>query len=65
MLAAEFGTKLEVKMQAAEAGKDILYLGDAIGVFLRSKRSGGRSEKTVDDYKTKGPRDGLLSLRLS
>ena len=46
-------TKLESKMEAAEAGKETLYLGDAIEFFLRSKRSGGRSEKTVDDYRKK------------
>ena len=29
------------------------YLGDALDFFLRSKRSGGRSEKTVEDYRKK------------
>lgn len=40
---AELETKLDTKMEPAEAGKDTLYLGDAIEFFLRSKRSGGRS----------------------
>ena len=30
-----------------------LYLGDAIYFFLSAKRAGGRSEKTVDDYRKK------------
>ncbi|MDP9475458.1 MAG: site-specific integrase, partial [Actinomycetota bacterium] len=30
-----------------------LYLGDAIHFFLSAKRAGGRSEKTVDDYRKK------------
>lgn len=50
---AELEAKLETKMEAAEAGKGSLYLGDAIEFFLRSKRSGGRSEKTVNDYRKK------------
>ena len=50
---AELETKLESKIEAAEAGKESLYLGDAIEFFLRSKRSGGRSVKTVDDYRKK------------
>ena len=29
------------------------FVGDAIHFFLNSKRSGGRSEKTVEDYKKK------------
>lgn len=45
--------ELDTKMEAAEAGTETLYLGDAIEFFLRSKRSGGRSEKTVDDYRKK------------
>ncbi len=45
--------ELDTKMEAAEAGKEPLYLGDAIEFFLRSKRSGGRSEKTVNDYHKK------------
>jgi site-specific recombinase XerD len=30
-----------------------LYLGDAINFFLNAKRAGGRSEKTIDDYRKK------------
>lgn len=33
--------------------EDKLYLGDAIDFFLRTKRSGGRSERTVDEYRKK------------
>lgn len=37
-----------------ESGLDHeLYLGDAIDLFANSKRSGGRSKKTVEDYKKK------------
>ncbi len=30
-----------------------LYLGDAIHFFLSAKRSGGRSERTIDEYRKK------------
>jgi integrase/recombinase XerD len=30
-----------------------LYLGDAIHFFLSAKRAGGRSERTIDDYRKK------------
>lgn len=36
-----------------QSGGEDLYLGDAIDLFANSKRSGGRSEKTVEDYKKK------------
>jgi integrase/recombinase XerD len=36
-----------------EQGGDGLWLGDAIGFFLDAKRAGGRSERTVDDYRKK------------
>ncbi len=40
--------------EVGESGLDHeLYLGDAIDLFANSKRSGGRSEKTVEDYKKK------------
>ncbi|CAA9472680.1 MAG: hypothetical protein AVDCRST_MAG02-3864 [uncultured Rubrobacteraceae bacterium] len=32
---------------------DGLYLGDAIDFFLSAKRAGGRSERTIDDYRKK------------
>ena len=38
---------------AAPAGQDGLYLGDAIHFFLSAKRAGGRSARTVDDYRKK------------
>lgn len=41
----------ESKIGAGETEE--LYLGDAIDFFLNSKRSGGRSEKTVSDYQKK------------
>ncbi len=34
-------------------GEQELYLGDAIHFFLSAKRAGGRSEKTVADYRKK------------
>ena len=33
--------------------KETLYLGDAIDFFLNAKRSGGRSQRTVEDYRKK------------
>ncbi len=35
------------------AGSGELYLGDAIHFFLSAKRAGGRSERTIDDYRKK------------
>jgi site-specific recombinase XerD len=35
------------------ASLDELYLGDAIHFFLSAKRAGGRSERTIDDYRKK------------
>lgn len=35
------------------AGSGELYLGDAIHFFLNAKRAGGRSERTIDDYRKK------------
>src|SRR5215207_4870841 len=37
----------------ASGASDELYLGDAIHFFLSAKRAGGRSERTVDDYRKK------------
>jgi integrase/recombinase XerD len=37
--------------EAGEAGE--LYLGDAIHFFLSAKRAGGRSERTIDEYRKK------------
>jgi integrase/recombinase XerD len=36
-----------------ETGDDGLWLGDAIRLFLDAKRAGGRSERTIDDYRKK------------
>src|SRR5918994_7932486 len=37
----------------ASRASEELYLGDAIHFFLSAKRAGGRSERTVDDYRKK------------
>jgi integrase/recombinase XerD len=42
----------EVTMEA-KTGDDGLWLGDAIRFFLDAKRAGGRSERTIDDYRKK------------
>ncbi len=34
-------------------GEDGLWVGDAIRFFLDAKRAGGRSERTIDDYRKK------------
>lgn len=44
-------TDIEGRIGADE--KEQLYLGDAIDFFLNSKRSGGRSQKTISDYQKK------------
>ena len=36
-----------------KTGPDGLYLGDAIDFFLNAKRAGGRSQRTIDDYRKK------------
>jgi integrase/recombinase XerD len=38
---------------AEEGASDGLYIGDAIHFFLSTKRAGGRSERTVDEYRKK------------
>src|SRR5215218_310121 len=52
------GLMSEAEMQiepvpAASGASDELYLGDAIHFFLSAKRAGGRSERTIDDYRKK------------
>src|SRR5918994_2882888 len=52
------GPMSEAEMQiepvpAASAASDELYLGDAIHFFLSAKRAGGRSQRTIDDYRKK------------
>ncbi|MBA2619304.1 MAG: site-specific integrase, partial [Rubrobacter sp.] len=39
--------------QAEDGFVDGLYLGDAIRFFLDAKRAGGRSERTISDYRKK------------
>lgn len=49
-------TKETLEIEAAnasESSKEELYFGDAIHFFLSAKRAGGRSERTVDDYRKK------------
>lgn len=36
-----------------ETGEDGLWVGDAIRFFLDAKRTGGRSERMIDDYRKK------------
>ncbi len=42
-----------VGARGGEDDRDVFYLGDAIHFFLSAKRAGGRSDKTVDDYRKK------------
>src|SRR5215207_2916925 len=37
----------------ASKSSEELYLGDAIHFFLSAKRAGGRSQRTIDDYRKK------------
>src|SRR4028119_1253830 len=50
---AEAGTRGAPGAVDGEAGPYGLYLGDAIDFFLNAKRAGGRSERTIDDYRKK------------
>src|SRR5215213_10135314 len=48
--------EVETKLVPGASGSDGpegLYLGDAIHFFLSAKRAGGRSERTIDDYRKK------------
>jgi integrase/recombinase XerD len=49
---SEAQTQIEPVAPASRASKE-LYLGDAIHFFLLAKRAGGRSQRTVDDYRKK------------
>src|SRR5215217_1657435 len=51
-LMGEVETKLVPRASGSD-GPEGLYLGDAIHFFLSAKRAGGRSERTVDDYRKK------------
>ncbi len=50
---AESETRGAVGARLGEDDRDGLWLGDAIHFFLLAKRAGGRSEKTVGDYRKK------------
>lgn len=49
---SEAETQIEPVAPASKASEE-LYLGDAIHFFLNAKRAGGRSERTIDDYRKK------------
>jgi hypothetical protein len=49
-------SEAETKTAAAAPASGVfeeLYLGDAIHFFLNAKRAGGRSQRTIDDYRKK------------
>src|SRR5918995_2013755 len=49
---SEAEMQIEPVAPASRASEE-LYLGDAIHFFLSAKRAGGRSERTIDDYRKK------------
>jgi site-specific recombinase XerD len=49
---SEAETQIEPVAPASRASEE-LYLGDAIHFFLSAKRAGGRSQRTIDDYRKK------------
>src|SRR5215203_5325605 len=49
---SEAETRLE-NLRGDETQREELYLGDAIHFFLSAKRAGGRSDRTIDDYRKK------------
>jgi integrase/recombinase XerD len=49
---SEAKTQIERTAPAPEVSGE-LYLGDAIHFFLSAKRAGGRSQRTIDDYRKK------------
>ncbi len=49
---SEAKTQIERPAPAPEVSGE-LYLGDAIHFFLSAKRAGGRSQRTIDDYRKK------------
>jgi integrase/recombinase XerD len=49
---SEAETQIEPVVPASKASEE-LYLGDAIHFFLSAKRAGGRSQRTIDDYRKK------------
>jgi integrase/recombinase XerD len=46
-------SEAETQIEPVAPASKELYLGDAIHFFLSAKRAGGRSERTVDDYRKK------------
>jgi site-specific recombinase XerD len=48
----ETETKTEPALPASGVSEE-LYLGDAIHFFLSAKRAGGRSQRTINDYRKK------------
>jgi hypothetical protein len=49
---SEAETQIKPMARASRASEE-LYLGDAIHFFLNAKGAGGRSERTLDDYRKK------------
>jgi integrase/recombinase XerD len=49
---SEAETQIEPVGPTSKASEE-LYLGDAIHFFLSAKRAGGRSQRTIDDYRKK------------
>jgi site-specific recombinase XerD len=49
---SEAEMQIEPVAPASRASEE-LYLGDAIHFFLSAKRAGGRSQRTIDDYRKK------------
>jgi site-specific recombinase XerD len=49
---SEAESRTEPVAPASRASEE-LYLGDAIHFFLSAKRAGGRSQRTIDDYRKK------------
>jgi integrase/recombinase XerD len=46
-------SEAETRTEPMAPPSEELYLGDAIHLFLNAKRAGGRSERTLDDYRKK------------
>ena len=49
-------TEAETKTESAAPASGVseeIHLGDAIHFFLSAKRAGGRSQRTIDDYRKK------------
>src|SRR5687768_17763932 len=46
-------SEAETQIEPVAPASKELYLGDAIHFFLSAKRAGGRSQRTIDDYRKK------------